>query len=40
MRTSSGVDRGSVPMYKLEAVQPVSRGHLSQVRLIMAMIRL
>ena len=40
VRISSGVDRGSIPIYRLEAVQPVSRGHLSQVRLAIAIIRL
>lgn len=38
--TSRGVDKGSVPRYELEEVQPVSKGHLIQVRLIRAMARL
>lgn len=40
VRTNRGVDRGSVPIYKLEVAQPVSESHLSQLRLIRAMRRL
>lgn len=38
--TSRGVDRGSVPKYELEEAQPVSKGHLIQVRLVRAIVRL
>lgn len=40
MRTSRGVDRGSVAMWRLRDDQPVSAGLISQLRLIRAIIRL
>lgn len=40
MRTSNGVDRGSVAMWRPRNDQPVSAGLTSQLRLIKAMIKL
>lgn len=40
MRTSSGVERGSVAMYKLSSDHPVSDMFFSQDKLISAIIRL
>ena len=40
MSTNRGVDKGSVPIYRLEEVQPVSEDHLIQLRLIKAIVRL
>lgn len=40
VRTSRGVDRGSVAIYKLVVVQPVSKDHLIKVKLIRAITRL
>lgn len=38
--TSSGVDKGSVPIYRLEEIQPVSEDQLIQLRLAKAIIKL
>lgn len=40
MRTNKGIDRGSIPIYRLDIIQPVSDDHLIQVKLIKAIIRL
>ena len=40
MRTSRGVDKGSVAMYWLRQVHPVSAGIFSHEKLITAIIRL
>lgn len=40
MSTKRGVDKGSVPIYKLEEVQPVSEDQLIQLRLTRAIIKL
>lgn len=40
VRTRRGVERGSVPIYRLVVVQPVSEFHFNQVRLTKAIRRL